>query len=154
MTAADDELARSFREVAGHDGEQGERIEINHRLLRSRRLHEDVVWFDFAELCDGPRSQNDYIELAREFHTVLVSGVPRMGRGSDDQARRFINMVDEFYDRAVKLLMSAEVPVESLYTEGSLGFEFDRTLSRLQEMQSHEYLSAGAQALKFARVDS
>ncbi|SDG06893.1 cell division protein ZapE [Onishia taeanensis] len=139
--AADDELERSFREVAGHDGEQGERIEINHRLLRSRRLHEDVVWFDFAELCDGPRSQNDYIELAREFHTVLVSGVPRMGRGSDDQARRFINMVDEFYDRAVKLLMSAEVPVESLYTEGSLSFEFDRTLSRLQEMQSHEYLA-------------
>ncbi|WP_458527180.1 cell division protein ZapE [Onishia taeanensis] len=139
--AADAELARSFREVAGHDGEQGERIEINHRVLRSRRLHEDVVWFDFAELCDGPRSQNDYIELAREFHTVLVSGVPRMGRGSDDQARRFINMVDEFYDRGVKLLMSAEVPAESLYTEGSLSFEFDRTLSRLQEMQSHEYLA-------------
>ncbi|WP_168014328.1 cell division protein ZapE [Halomonas salinarum] len=138
---ADAELARSFHEIAGHEGEQDERIEINHRVLRARRLHDDVVWFDFAELCDGPRSQNDYIELAREFHTVLVSGVPRMGRGSDDQARRFINMVDEFYDRAVKLLMSAEVPAESLYTEGSLGFEFDRTLSRLQEMQSHDYLA-------------
>ncbi|MHC9037458.1 AFG1/ZapE family ATPase, partial [Cobetia marina] len=92
-------------------------------------------------LCDGPRSQNDYIELAREFHTVLVSEVPQMGRDSDDQVRRFINMVDEFYDRGVKLLMSAETPVEQLYTGGNLDFEFERTLSRLQEMQSREYLA-------------
>lgn len=135
------ELARSFREIAGAEGECDAPIEINHRVLTSRCLHEDVVWFDFAVLCDGPRSQNDYIELAREFHTVLVSDVPRMGRGSEDQARRFINMVDEFYDRGVKLLMSAETPAEQLYSEGSLSFEFARTLSRLQEMQSHEYLA-------------
>ncbi|WP_146802310.1 cell division protein ZapE [Bisbaumannia pacifica] len=139
--AAEAELSRSFREIAGQAGEAGVPIEINRRVLKSRRHHDDVVWFEFRELCDGPRSQNDYIELAREYHTVLVSNVPQMGRGSDDQARRFINMVDEFYDRGVKLLMSAEVAAERLYTEGSLSFEFDRTLSRLQEMQSHEYLA-------------
>ncbi|MCG7598978.1 AFG1 family ATPase [Halomonas sp. McH1-25] len=135
------QLERSFREIAGVEGESDAQIEINRRILTSRRVHEDVVWFDFDMLCDGPRSQNDYIELAREFHTVLVSDVPQMGRGSDDQARRFINMVDEFYDRAVKLLMSAETAAEQLYTEGNLSFEFERTVSRLQEMQSREYLA-------------
>jgi cell division protein ZapE len=138
---AEAELARSFREIAGHAGEEGAPIEINHRVLHTRRLHDDVVWFEFTELCDGPRSQNDYIELAREFHSVLVSNVTRMSGATDDQARRFINMVDEFYDRGVKLLMSAEVPAEQLYRDGRLEFEFQRTLSRLQEMQSHDYLA-------------
>ncbi|WP_432765376.1 cell division protein ZapE [Halomonas aquatica] len=138
---AETELARSFREIAGHEGEKGVPIEINRRVLRTRQLHDDVVWFEFSELCDGPRSQNDYIELAREFHSVLVSNVTRMSGATDDRARRFINMVDEFYDRGVKLLMSAEVPAEELYRDGRLGFEFQRTLSRLQEMQSHDYLA-------------
>lgn len=139
--AAETELARSFREIAGHEGEVDAPIEINHRVLHARRLHDDVVWFEFRELCDGPRSQNDYIELAREFHTVLVSNVTRMSGATDDQARRFVNMVDEFYDRGVKLLMSAEEPAERLYADGRLEFEFQRTLSRLQEMQSHDYLA-------------
>ncbi|AQU82040.1 MULTISPECIES: cell division protein ZapE [unclassified Halomonas] len=138
---AEQELARSFREIAGHPGEDNAPLEVNHRVLKTRRLHDDVAWFEFIELCDGPRSQNDYIELAREFHTVLVSNVTQMNAKTDDQARRFINMVDEFYDRGVKLLMSAEVPVELLYTDGKLTFEFQRTLSRLQEMQSQEYLA-------------
>lgn len=139
--AAEAELSRSFRELAGHEGEADVPLEINRRVLRARRLHDDVVWFEFRELCDGPRSQNDYIELAREFHSVLVSNVTRMNGATDDQARRFINMVDEFYDRGVKLLMSAEVPAERLYADGRLEFEFQRTLSRLQEMQSREYLA-------------
>ncbi|XKH61240.1 cell division protein ZapE [Halomonas sediminis] len=139
--AAEKELARSFREIAGHPGEANAPLEINHRVLTARCLHDDVVWFEFAELCDGPRSQNDYIELAREFHTVLVSNVKQMDASKDDQIRRFINMVDEFYDRGVKLLMSAEVPVAQLYLDGRLKFEFQRTLSRLEEMQSHEYLA-------------
>ncbi|MCL7928894.1 cell division protein ZapE [Halomonas llamarensis] len=138
---AEAELLRSFREISGHEGELDAPLEVNHRVLHTRRVHDDVVWFEFRELCDGPRSQNDYIELAREFHTVLVSNVTQMGVKKDDQARRFINMVDEFYDRGVKLLMSAEVPIASLYTDGKLSFEFQRTLSRLQEMQSHDYLA-------------
>ncbi len=118
-----------------------EPLEIEGRVVKTRYVGEDVVWFDFAEVCDGPRSQNDYIEIAREFHAVLVGEVPQMGREKDDQARRFINMVDEFYDRNVKLILSAEVPLESLYTEGKLNFEFQRTLSRLLEMQTHDYLA-------------
>ena len=98
-------------------------------------------WFDFAELCDGPRSQNDYIELSRMFHAVLISGVPAFGPDSDDLARRFINLVDEFYDRNVKLVLAAAVPLLDLYAGGRLSFEFQRTISRLQEMQSHEYLA-------------
>ncbi|MGQ7260215.1 cell division protein ZapE [Vreelandella sp. V005] len=138
---AERELSRSFREIAGQEGETEASLEINHRILKARRLHDDVAWFEFAELCDGPRSQNDYIELAREFHTVLVSNVIKMNAKEDDQARRFINMVDEFYDRGVKLLMSSEVRIEQLYSDGKLTFEFQRTLSRLQEMQSREYLA-------------
>ncbi|GED22175.1 cell division protein ZapE [Halomonas halmophila] len=139
--AAEAELQRSFHSLAGGEGRQGAAIEINHRSLMTRRQHEGVVWFEFTELCEGPRSQNDYIELAREYHSVLVSNVVRMNGATDDTARRFINMVDEFYDRGVKLLMSAEAPAEQLYQGGRLEFEFQRTLSRLQEMQSHEYLA-------------
>lgn len=139
--AAEVELRRSFREISGHDGEREVPLEINHRTITAKRLHDDVLWCEFVALCEGPRSQNDYIEIAREFHTVLVSNVRQMGASNEDQARRFINMVDEFYDRGVKLLMSAEVPINELYTEGRLDFEFQRTLSRLQEMQSHDYLA-------------
>ncbi|CAM3860873.1 cell division protein ZapE [Parendozoicomonas haliclonae] len=120
--------------------EQDELI-VEGRPIAYRKVCEDIIWFTFEALCDGPRSQNDYIELAKEFHTVLVSDVPQMGRATDDQARRFINMVDEFYDRGVKLIMSGAVPYLELYTEGKLEFEFQRTLSRVQEMQSHEYLA-------------
>lgn len=139
--SAEREMARSFQEVAGTTGQREAEIEINHRKMHARRLSDDVVWFEFSELCDGPRSQNDYIELARRFNSVLVSNVPRMRAGHDDQARRFIDLVDEFYDRGVKLLMSAEVPVDQLYADGRLEFEFQRTLSRLLEMQSRSYLS-------------
>ncbi|WP_137818143.1 MULTISPECIES: cell division protein ZapE [unclassified Pseudomonas] len=114
---------------------------IENREIRSRKVCEDVAWFDFRELCDGPRSQNDYIELAKIFHAVLISNVEQMGVNEDDLARRFINLVDEFYDRNVKLILSAEVELKDLYKGGRLNFEFQRTLSRLLEMQSHEFLS-------------
>jgi cell division protein ZapE len=114
---------------------------IENREIRALRTCDDVAWFDFRELCDGPRSQNDYIELGKIFHAVLLSGVEQMSVTTDDIARRFINMVDEFYDRNVKLIISAEVELKDLYTGGRLNFEFQRTLSRLLEMQSHEFLS-------------
>ncbi|MAT94733.1 MAG: cell division protein ZapE [Halioglobus sp.] len=139
--AADRSLQDSFSRLALDQGQGWERIEINRRYLTCRRVSEDVAWFDFAELCDGPRSQNDYIELARIFHAVLVSGVPQFVAGTDDQARRFINLVDEFYDRNVKLVLAAAVPLLELYGGGQLEFEFQRTVSRLQEMQSFEYLA-------------
>jgi cell division protein ZapE len=139
--AAETSLRASFEALAPEPGTADRVLEIEGRPVRARWLADDVAWFDFAELCDGPRSQNDYIELAREFHAVLVGGVPQLGADKDDQARRFINMVDEFYDRNVKLVLAAAVPLERLYSGGRLSFEFERTRSRLLEMQSHDYLA-------------
>ena len=99
-----------------------------------------MAWFDFDELCDGPRSQEDYIELARCYPTVLVDGVPVLGVQQEDAARRFVSLVDEFYDRRVKLIVAAEAPADELYEGKRLDFEFQRTSSRLIEMQSEEYL--------------
>jgi cell division protein ZapE len=138
---ADASLAESFARLAPEPGLDDAVIEVNARRLRTRCLADDVVWFDFAELCDGPRSQNDYIELAREFHAVLLSGVPALDASRDDQCRRFINLVDEFYDRHVKLVIAAAAPPEALYSGTRLAFEFQRTVSRLREMQSAEYLA-------------
>jgi cell division protein ZapE len=101
-----------------------------------------VVWFDFLEICDGPRSQEDYIEIARWYPTVIVSDMPVLDRDAEDPARRFIAMVDEFYDRKVKLIVSAATDIDSLYRGDRLQFEFARTSSRLTEMQSNDYLHA------------
>jgi cell division protein ZapE len=139
---ADALLAERFRSLAPDHAnvEEGIDLEIEGRPIRCRRCADDVAWFDFAALCDGPRSQNDYIELARLYHAVLVSDVPIFGRRQEDQARRFISLVDEFYDHNVKLIVSAAAPVETLYQGERLAFEFERTKSRLLEMRSHEYL--------------
>lgn len=116
-------------------------IEINHRFLPTIRHAQGVVQFDFKNLCEGPTSQSDYIEIARLYHTVLLSNVLVMSNDKDDAARRFIAMVDEFYERHVTLIISAQVPLMSLYTKGRLLFEFTRCCSRLQEMQSQHYLA-------------
>ncbi len=140
---ADKSLTASFESLLPDKNEIRRDVELNveGRPIKARFEAEDVVWFDFMELCDGPRSQNDYIELAREYHAVLVSDVPELGGSKDDQARRFLNLVDEFYDRSVKLIISAEVPLQKIYAGGRLSFEYDRTVSRLLEMQSQEYLA-------------
>ena len=116
-------------------------IEVEGRELVSIKRADGVIWFDFDQLCDGPRSQNDYIELARCFHSILLSDVPVLDRLKEDQTRRFINLVDVFYDHSVKLIISAQVPVAELYQGTRNEFEFQRTMSRLQEMQSHDYLA-------------
>lgn len=116
-------------------------IYIEGRKIHCRFVSKGVVWFDFAVICDIPRSQYDYIELASKFYAVLIGSVPQMSRKNDDQARRFINLVDELYDHNVKLVLSAEVDMAFLYTSGRLAFEFQRTQSRLLEMQSHDYLA-------------
>ncbi len=115
-------------------------LEIEGRSIRARFEAEDIVWFDFVNLCDGPRSQNDYIELAREYHTVIISNLPELTTKKEDQARRFINLVDEFYDRQVKLVLSSEKKLDEIYSGQRLVFEFQRTVSRLLEMQSKLYL--------------
>jgi cell division protein ZapE len=138
--AADAALTTAFDELAeAHDEDPVLRIE--HRELRARRRAGGVVWFDFKTLCGGPRSQNDYLEIAAQFHTLVLSGVPQMPPRMASEARRFTLLVDVLYDRRVKLILSAEVPAEQLYTEGPLAHEFPRTVSRLSEMQSAEYLA-------------
>ena len=141
--AADASLKRSFDSLlpANIAVQAGVELEIEGRQIQARYEAEDIVWFEFDSICDGPRSQNDYISLACEYHTVLISNIPALGRAKDDQARRLINLVDEFYDRQVKLMVSAEKPLAELYSTGKLDFEFQRTISRLLEMQSHEYLA-------------
>ena len=133
MQAAFDDLAEAR--------EESPVLHIEHREIRARRRAGGVVWFDFKTLCGGPRSQNDYLELATQFHTVLLSGVPQMPPRLASEARRFTWLIDVLYDRRVKLIMSAEVPAEQLYTEGPMSHEFPRTVSRLEEMRSAEFLA-------------
>lgn len=117
------------------------RIEILGRELRALWVGDDVVWFEFAELCDGPRSAFDYVELAKLFHSMLITGIPVFDDARNDQARRFINLIDELYDRRVKLIASAVAPIVALYVGTQLRFEFERCASRLLEMQSLDYLA-------------
>lgn len=138
---AEASLARSFEELSQNASVSHLPLDINDRSVIIRARTDDIVWTSFAELCERPRSPSDYIELAREFHTVLLADVPPMGQANDDAARRFINLVDEFYDRGVKLILSAACPIQELYSHGRLNFEFERTRSRLLEMQSHDYLA-------------
>jgi cell division protein ZapE len=140
---ADKSLYQSFYSLVPDKEEitEQQQLEVEGRYIPCRYHAEDVVWFDFEALCDGPRSQNDYIELAKEYHAVLISNVPGLTEKKEDQARRFVNLVDEFYDRSVKLIISGERPLHELYSGRRLSFEFERTVSRLLEMQSHEYLA-------------
>ena len=134
-------LVSLFTELAGVHAESSRHIELNGRTLTAQRRAGDVVWFGFASLCEGARSAVDYAELAQDFHTVFVTNVPVLGPSQDDAARRFISLVDEFYDRGVKLVVSAAAPPTELYRGERLGFDYRRTASRLTEMQSEEYLA-------------
>ncbi|MEN5179345.1 cell division protein ZapE [Comamonas testosteroni] len=137
---ADQAMQEAFNQLAEVPDEKPV-FKIESRELRPLRRAGGVIWFDFHELCVNPRSQNDYLELASQFHTVLLSNVPYMPVNMASPARRFTWLVDVLYDRRVKLILSAAVPPEQLYTEGPLVHEFPRTVSRLNEMQSQEYLS-------------
>lgn len=166
---AEQAMAISFREAAPQPVKSGAELEVEHRQIPVRFLAEGIAWFDFENLCSGPRSPNDYVELANRFHTIYLSHVPQMGgsfqvqraaRGAedtvdinhtiaehtptqsvnDDEARRFISLVDEFYDRNVILNISSCAPIAELYQGGHVAFEFERTVSRLLEMQSLAYV--------------
>lgn len=138
---AEQGMLEDFEHLAPEARLDNDKIRIEGRDLNFIKRADGVIWFEFDELCDGPRSQNDYIELARCFHSILLSNVPIMDRLKEDQARRFINLVDVFYDHNVKLIVSAETEAENLYTGTRVEFEFQRTVSRLQEMQSRDYLA-------------
>ncbi|MGI9271487.1 MAG: cell division protein ZapE [Woeseiaceae bacterium] len=140
--AARGKLQHFFDESASSQVSADCELDVNGRNIHAHARAKGIVWFEFADICDGPRSQNDYIEIARWYPTVIVSGVPELDEALENQARRFIALVDEFYDRRVKLIVSAATSLDHLYAGKRLSFEFDRTLSRLAEMQSTEYLAA------------
>jgi cell division protein ZapE len=138
--AAEAALAGAFEQMrAGPD--EDSKLTVEGRTLVARRRAGSMVWFDFATLCDGPRSQRDYLELAERFAVVLLSAVPRMTPAMGDQARRFTWLVDILYDHRVKLLVTAEAAPEELYREGPNSQDFPRTVSRLVEMQTHDYMA-------------
>ncbi|MCW9012460.1 MAG: cell division protein ZapE [Gammaproteobacteria bacterium] len=134
-------LEARFDQLAPCCGQKNERLEINYRYIETVIRAEDVVWFSFDALCDGPRAAADYIEIARLFHTVFISDIPELNEASDDKAKRFVDLIDEFYDRNVKLIISAETLPQNLYSGHQLQFEFQRTISRLEEMRSHDYMA-------------
>jgi len=130
-----------FDQLAPCQALKNQALHINYRDISTLYLADDVVWFDFNVLCSSPRSAADYIEIARQFHTIFISNIPAMDESIDDKARRFINLIDEFYDRNIKLIISAHTLPQDLYSGRPLKFEFQRTTSRLIEMRSHEYLT-------------
>jgi cell division protein ZapE len=147
---ADEALDRAFMSIARHESAEATEIEVEGRVIRAKRDSRGVAWFEFLELCDGPRGKADYIELARRYHTVLISGVPRFRAADADTLRRFVWLVDEFYDRRVKLILSAAAPPEDLVANEPDGDKFqanlnvslrERLVSRLTEMQTRDYLS-------------
>ena len=134
-------LERRWHELGGDDGHRDAGIVVEGRRIPVRARSKGMAWFDFADLCEGPRAAADYIEVAREFHTVLVGGIPVMDARNDDAARRFVTLVDELYDRNVNLVCSADAPPTALYAGERLAGAFERTASRLVEMRSDEYLA-------------
>ncbi|MBD1565256.1 cell division protein ZapE [Vibrio sp. SA48] len=138
---ADNNLQTYYSQLTGEGKAVINQIEINHRVLSVVKASDGVLHATFEQLCQSARSQNDYIELSKIYHTVLLANVKQMDSTIDDATRRFIALVDEFYERQVKLIISAEVDLKNLYLGGLLEFEFKRCQSRLIEMQSHEYLA-------------
>ena len=139
--AAEAKMLDYFRMVAGEEGQRGGSVHILDRDIETVRRANGVIWFDFKTLCGGPRSQNDYLEIARGYHTVLLSHIPQMTQHQASEARRFTWLVDVFYDCKVKLIATADCPSDQLYMQGTQSSEFFRTVSRLTEMHSREYLA-------------
>ena len=134
-------LEQAFVDIAGETGESDAVLEIDGRTMRAQRLSPGVAWFEFAELCDGPRGTADYIELARRYHTLAIWGVPQFRPEMAQSMRRFTWLVDEFYDRRVKLILAAQVPLDKLFEGLGRRPDTDRTGSRLIELQTTHYLT-------------
>jgi len=139
-------LEELFDDLSDEDVESGHDITVNHRKIKVVRESENVIWFEFAALCEGPRSPADYIAIASEYQSVIIANVPVFSVEADNAARRFISVIDEFYDRGVNVIVSAAAPPAELYKGEKVKFEFQRTASRLVEMQSEEYLARAHRA--------
>ena len=140
-TIDDDEIRSELAQIADAQIVENDRLVINGREIEARFRSEGIVAFEFSAICDGPRSAADYIEIAREFHTVIVNAIPVLTTHSESQARRFISLIDEFYDRGVNVVFIAAADIDELYQGQLLSKEFERTRSRVVQMQSDDYLS-------------
>jgi len=138
-------LHEEFNHLATSQIQVGDAISIEGRSIPVISYTDDIIWFDFTVLCGGPRASADYIEIARQFHTVILSNIPIMTDEQTDHVRRFMTLIDELYDRNVNLIISAESTPKKLYQGNQLAFEYQRTASRLQEMQSRRYLAKSHQ---------
>ena len=147
LNAASDQALRDAFAGIAETADENPLVRIESREIRALRRAGGVIWFDFATLCGGPRSQNDYLELASRFHTLVLSAVPQMSASMSSEARRFTWLIDVLYDHNVKLIMSAEVAPDQLYTQGMLANDFHRTVSRIVEMQSSHYMGAQRRAV-------
>lgn len=150
LNAASDQALRDAFAGIAESADESPVVRIESREFRALRRAGGVIWFDFATLCGGPRSQNDYLELASRFHTLVLSAVPQMSASMSSEARRFTWLIDVLYDHNVKLIISAEVMPEQLYTQGMLANEFHRTVSRINEMQSSHYMQSKQRAVAHA----
>jgi cell division protein ZapE len=135
-----------FDDLSDEDVESDGTISVHGRKIKAVRESENVIWFEFAALCEGPRSPADYVAIASEYQSVIIANVPVFGVDADNAARRFISVIDEFYDRGVNVIISAATAPAGLYRGEKLKFEFQRTASRLMEMQSEEYLARAHRA--------
>ncbi|MGL4767246.1 MAG: cell division protein ZapE [Formosimonas sp.] len=145
-TQADAQMQQLFKDLAGLS--QASSVHINHRDIKARGVGDKVAWFDFDALCSTARSQTDYLALIARFHTIMVANVPQLSAAMFSSARRFTWLIDVMYDHKIKLFISAATAPEHLYTEGQMANEFFRTVSRLTEMQSQEYLAEPVLAVK------
>lgn len=134
-------MLHAFKALTSNEPSENNHIIVNGRKIHHNGEAEGVIWFEFSELCESARSQEDYLEIATEHHSILLSNVPAMHNDHNDAARRLLNLLDVLYDHKVKLILSADAPVEKIYQGKRLAFEFDRATSRLLEMQSEEYLA-------------
>ncbi len=138
---ASDNLEHTFASIATGELRHNHELLINGRTIRTVKRADGVLWCNFEDICQTERSAADYIEISRLYHTVFLANVPQLNDHKNDAVRRFIALVDEFYERQVKLMISAEKPLDKLYSGSAQAFAFQRTLSRLIEMQSHHYLA-------------
>jgi cell division protein ZapE len=134
-------LRQRFAALAGESMAGATMLSVEDRNISAVDIGAGMAWFEFSELCEGPRSQNDYIELARSYHTIFISNIPKFTEGDENAARRFVMLIDEFYDRGVKIVVSAAAPPAALYGGERLALEFRRAASRLIEMQTPHYLA-------------
>ena len=140
-SSAEEMLLTNFEHLAPDTGARNQRVEVLGRCIDTVRVGDGVAWFEFEALCGGPRSAADYIEIARYYQTILLANLPVMDDMEVDKTKRFMTLIDEFYDRNVKLIITAETEASQIYTGSRLAEPFRRTISRLTEMATHDYLA-------------